>query len=412
MNDLPSSIRLQQSSARPRTGEELETFGKEAATKFVRGEYSTLTEAVVETVKSAGLAPEQVRRVVEFTNIDAFNQEFRKEAAGHRVVEFKGGPASFSDVLKDLNDGSVGELDKHAFDYSLPPPSVGTLYSLNEDRLGLDNVKLAEAFGVEEVPLPYADPTREAEDLRTKLAGAEEELSAELSFLEGQYLDTVEGLYGAVKQAALEGTHLGQIVSAWGSVLKRPEFVKAAFQQLTPRLIEGGVFRTREEISDSLVKTASRGLVNAEHPIMVHFCDFCETLTKLAETRAAHQEIAEGLDKISTFLKAAGLVDGGIHAAKQLWGASTTAARAAAPQVGSAIRGAAPGIGGAVSKATQVAGDVAEKALPYAPHAALGFAGATAYRKTKESPTVQRVLSYVPGTQQNAVRKYYAQGGQ
>lgn len=396
MNDLPSSIRLQQNSARPRTGEELETFGKEAATKYVRGEHETLTEAVVETVKSAGLSPEQVRRVVEFTNIDAFNQEFRKEAAGHRVVEFKGGPASFSDVLKDLNDGDSVELNKHAFDYSSPPPDVFGMSSRNEDRLGLENTKLAEAFGVEEVPLPYADPTRDAEDLKCKLAGVEQELSAELSHLEGQYFDLVDGLYESIKQASLEGTHLGQIVSAWGTVVSKPEFVKVAFEHLTPKLLAGGVFHTKAQIGDSLMKTASSGLVNAEHPVMVYFCDFCETLTKLAETRVAHEEVCAGLDVLSTFLKAASVSD----VVRQGWKASTTAAREAAPAVGKAVRSFG-----------QTAGNVAEAVTPYAPHAVVGLAGLKAYEGAKQSPTVQRALSYVPGTQQNAVRQYYAQQG-
>lgn len=386
MNDLPSSIMLQQSSAKPKTGEELETLGKEAASKYVRGSVSSLTEAVVETVKSAGLSPEQVRRVVEFTNIDAFNQEFRKEGSGHKVVEFKGGPADFSEVLKDLNDGGGGTvLDKHASDYSVPPPNVAGLRSQNEDRLGLENTKLAEAFGVEETPLPYADPLREALDMRDKLAGVEEELSAELSHLEGQYFDTVNGLYGVVKQAALEGAQLGQIVAAWGTVTIRPEFVKAAFAQLTPRLLSEGVFSSKEEIGNSLMKTASAGLVNSSHPIVVHFCDLCETLTKLAETRAAHSDVAAGLDTLSTFLKGAASLADVPGAVAKGWGMATGAAR-----------GAAPIIGGAV-----------EKAVPYAPHAALGYG---AVRALASSP-VQKGLSYVPGTQQNEARKYYAQQG-
>lgn len=396
MDDLPSSIRLQQGSTRPRTGEELETFGKEAATKYVRGQHGTLTDSVVETIKSAGLSPEQVRRVVEFANIDAFNQEFRKEAAGHRVVEFQGGPANFSDVLKDLNDGSSVEIDKHAFDYSVPPPDVFGLNSKNEDRLGLENTKLAEAFGVEESLLPYADPFREAEDLKIKLAGAEEEFAAELSHLEQQYLETVNGLYGAVKQATMDGAHLGQIVSAWSTVVSKPEFVKAAFEQLTPRLLQDGVFLFKEQIGDSLLKTASSGVVNREHPIMVHFCDFCETLTKLAETREARKEVQAGLDTISTFLKSAAVGD----LVRQGWQASTSAARSAAPSVGKAVRNFG-----------QTAGDVAEAVTPYAPHAAVGLAGLKAYGMAKNSPTVQKALSYVPGTQQNAVRQYYAQQG-
>jgi hypothetical protein len=385
MDDLPSSIRLQQSSAKARTGEELETMGKEAASKYVRGTFGTLTESVVETVKSAGLSPEQVRRVVEFANIDAFNKEFQKEAGGHRVVEFKGGPASFPEVLRDLNDGGTTEIDKHAFDYSLPPPDVTRLSSKNEDRLGLENAKLASAFAVEEVPLPYAEPLREALDAKSKLAGAEAELASTLSELESQYYGVVEGLFHSVKQAALEGTSLGQIVAAWGSVVGRPEFVKSAFINLSPRLVENGVFSSLAAIGDSLMKTASIGVVNSEHPIMVNFCDFCEVLTKLAETRLAHAEVSAGLDTLSTFLKTAAGLGSIPGAIEKGWGAATAAAQRAAP----------------------VAAGAVEKAVPYLPHAALGYG---ALRAVASSP-VQRGLAYVPGTPQSAARQYYSQQG-
>lgn len=382
MNDLPSGILLQQSNAKPKTGEELEVFGKEAASKYTRGQVDTLTEAVIETIKSAGLSPEQVKRVVEFANIDAFNQEFRKEGSGSKVVEFKGGPADFSEVLKDLNDGSVSVLDKHAFDYSTPPINVAEVASQNENRLGLDNEKLAQAFGVEEVPLPYADPLREALDLKDKLAGIEENLASELSQLEGQYYQVLDGLFGAVKQASLEGAELGQVVSAWREVTSKPEFVKAAFSHITPRLIENGVFPSKDSLGNSLMKTASSGVVNHNHPLVVHFCDFCETLTKLAETRVAHSDVASALDTISTFLKSAGA--GNI--ARKGWEAATSAASGAAPYVGKAV----------------------EKAVPYVPHAAAGYG---ALQVLGSSP-VQKGLAYVPGTQQHATRQYYQQGGQ
>ena len=70
MHDLPSVMLLQQSHAPVKTGEELETMGKVASRKFLTGEAGSLNEAVVETVKHAGLGPEQVRRVIEFANTD------------------------------------------------------------------------------------------------------------------------------------------------------------------------------------------------------------------------------------------------------------------------------------------------------------------------------------------------------
>lgn len=121
MHDLPSMLLLQQSHAVSKTGADLEVLGKHASHKFLSGECRTLNEAVVSTVKRAGLSPEQVRRVIEFANNDAFLSEHRKEGAS-KYVEFYGGPASPGEVLRDLNDGGGGTVfDKGTLDYSLPP---------------------------------------------------------------------------------------------------------------------------------------------------------------------------------------------------------------------------------------------------------------------------------------------------
>ena len=397
MSDLPSSIARQMDNAQPKSGEELEVLGKEAAAVYARGSVDDLTTAVVETVKSAGLSPEQVRRVVEFTNIEAFKHDFNKEGSGHHVVEFKGGPADFPTILRDLNDGSGGTVfDKHAFDYSLPPPDTGSLASLNEDRLGLDNEKLAAAFGVVEEPLPFVDPLKPALDMLDKLAHMESELTTELTHLEGQYLEIVDSLTFEVKQAALEGTNLGQIVGAWRTVTDHPEYIKAAFAQLTPRLLVGGVFPSKGAIGESLMKTASAGMVNPEHPLVVRFKDFCETLTKMAETRAAHTEVDKSQAEMAAFLKSAATAAKGMDIAKKVWGASTRGAREAAPVVGEALR-----------TTGQAAGGLAEAAIPYAPHAAVAAGGLKAYEEARYNPTIQRTLSRIPGTSQYKARRYY-----
>jgi hypothetical protein len=306
MNDLPSTILLQQLIARPKGGEDLEVFGKEASSRYLSGRSPTLTEAVVDTVKSAGLSPEQVKRVVEFANTDAFLQEFKKEGRVHKVVEFDGGPANYSDVLKDLNDGGGGSaLDSGSGDYDTPPPNVAKTASANADRLGLEHVKLAQAFAVEEQSIPYENPMQDSIEMREKLAAAYDGVSSSLSSLEVHYTDVLDHLAHEVKQAALGGTSLGEIVTAWSVVSDEPTFMKAAFEQLTPRLLDGGVFPSRGAIGESLTKTASfiSGMVNTEHPLIRHYGEFCETLTKLARTRAVQQEIYEGLNNITTFIQ-------------------------------------------------------------------------------------------------------------
>lgn len=128
MSDLPTHTLQQQEDARPMSGEQLETLGKKAAALY-HCAGTGLNDAVVEVVKEARLSPEQVKRVVEFTNSHAYLDEFRKEGGEHKVVEFDGGPASSSEVLKDLNDGGGGSIYDTGSDYTKPPESVVKLSS-------------------------------------------------------------------------------------------------------------------------------------------------------------------------------------------------------------------------------------------------------------------------------------------
>jgi hypothetical protein len=388
-NDLPSATLLQQAHARPKSGEELELLGKQAASKYGGGG-GTLSESVVEVVKHAGLSPEQVKRVIEFTNTDAFLQEFRKEGAEHKVVEFDGGPANISDVLKDLNDGGGGTVFDDGHDYSMPPPDTVKTATLNRERLGLEETKLAEAFDVAESAYPFANPLRESLDMKDKLAAAFDELGQEINHLELEYMQATDDLYFQVKQAAMGGTELGQILTAWQGVTEDPEFVKAAFSQISRRLLGEGVFTSKDAIGESLIKTASVGVANPEHPLVQGFSYYCETLSKLASNRSAQTEVGESLDQITTFLH---------EVTKE--SSAGKALRDVAVGIHHAAGRAAPGVGKAV-------GGAAEQATKWAPVAAATYVGAKTYKGVSEHPTTQKALSFVPGTQQSEHRKYRA----
>ena len=184
--DLPAQTFLQQSSARAVSGEELETFGKHAADLYGAGTSPTLNEAVVETIKSAGLAPEQVRRVVEFANTHAFITEFKKEGTANKYVVFDGGPAEVNSVLQDLNDGGGGTVfDRGTLDYSHTPKvktaSVGGMNKTASAQNEADDI-LAQAFAVDRQasPLPFANPLGDVQDMRYKLAGVRDSLTSEI----------------------------------------------------------------------------------------------------------------------------------------------------------------------------------------------------------------------------------------
>lgn len=308
--DLPAQTLLQQSSARPISGEELEVYGKHAAILYTQGASSTLDEAIVETVKSAGLAPEQVRRVCEFANTHAFVTEHSKEGAASKYVHFEGGPASFSRVLQDLNDGGGGTVfDRGTLDYSHTPSGKTASFggfSKTASAATESDCILEEAFGinaeVKAPPLPYANPLYEVHVLRDKLAGHRDQHTASISDHEHDLLAVIEELYRHVKQAAVEGVPLGHIVQAWYQVLQpAPEFVKAAFAVLSPRLQEE-VFHSWDLLGASIEKTASCGLIaNADHPIVVAFDAYCDVATKLASLRSLQQEAQENVAKLEAF---------------------------------------------------------------------------------------------------------------
>lgn len=416
MEDLPTSLWMQQAQAKPRTGEELETFGKHASKLYLSGQCKTLSEAVVTSVKTASLSPEQVKRVVEFTNTSAFLEKFASEGPTHKVVTFEGGPASFPDVIRDLNDGGdPAVFDKAASlaDYSEPPPDVETLASRNFHRLtGSLDTKLAEAFAVQEIPIPYAEPLRDAADMKDKVAGLYAEAQHEIDQLETRYLDLCDLLYGQVKQAALEGIPLGHILHIWQTVSTEPEFFKVAFEGLSPRLVENQVFNGMDAIAESLQKTAGVGQVNPAHPMVGIFTDFCDTLSKLAATRAVQNEIAAELDVLSTFLKKASAAEAGratkgvLEYVPKAWGVARNLATQASKPVGEFMTEA---VG-------PNAGTAAEWAVQHIPHAAVGLVGEEVYQRAKNQPAIQAVknftLSRVPYTHQNLVRQYNMQMGQ
>ena len=396
MSDLPQQGPLQQRNAHPHSGEFLEVLGKKAAAEYTRGAVTTLTEAVTGVVKQAQLSPEQVRRVVEFANSAAYLTEFKQASAPHHVIDFQGGPADVSEILKDLNDGGGGTVfDRGTSDYHSPPSSAKTASAAHEDAL-------QQLFGAQSAPveLPYTNPYEEVIDLKDKLAGARDHLQTQLSSLEVMYAEVGDRVYHQVKQAALSDVSLGQLLAAWETVAPADEYIKVAFALLTPRLLRDGVFYSAEAMNASVDKTASVGIVNQGHPVMVEFTDFCTVLQKLAETRVARDEVAEHADTLTEYLKQASIVGGVLRGAER-------AGAAAHPLLD---RLAGP-----------TAADLGSAAIKYSPYAAGALAASEANTHIENSPSLparaargvtHKVLQAIPGTQQHLMHKYEVQNGQ
>jgi len=379
MSDLPSHGLFQQSHARPKTGEELEVLGKMASSKWLGGRAKTLNDAVVETVKHAGLAPEHVKRVCEFANTDAFLKEFKKESGvGHHVVDFQGGPADPSEVLKDLNDGGGGSVyDPGTSDYHMPPSEKRASASLREEAV------LAQTFGFD-YGIPLEDPLSDVTDLRDKLAGAYEHLSSQLSGLEIMYEDTAEILYQTVKQAALHGSSLGDIAQVLEVGAPDAKFLKIAFEQMTPRLLKEGVYRDIQEALVSMDKTASRVVVNRQHPLVTAISEFAQCLDKLAHTRMAAQEVNVAQAQATAFLKSADSKGVLVHAGKHVMDAAEHAAPHIGKHVGRAMEFTlGSGVGEAARKGV-------ETGVKYLPHALAAGAAVELARRAMNDPVASQ----------------------
>jgi hypothetical protein len=380
------------------TGEHLEVLGKQAAARWQAGEFPSLTEAVTDMVKSAHLSPEQVKRVIEFCNTAAYLNDFKKEGAPHRVIEFSGGPADASEILKDLNDGGGGTVFDTGSDYDLPPAKE----AMEKAASAHDDGALAALFGSEpEENLPYANPHAEVIELKDKLASAADHLQSEISGLEIVFAELGNRVYHQVKQASLEGYSLGNVLQAWAEVAPSEEYIKVAFELMTPRLLREEVFRSLSQMNASVDKIAS-AVVNTEHPLVTEFTEFCEALSTLAEKRAAREETLYHHGNLENYLKTASTAGDIYRGAK---GVTRRAAQGAAPFVSKHLG--------------ETAGGIADKAIRYSPELAAAAALSEAHTHLKNDPMLQPVRSaydfgmqQIPGTQQNLLHKYQLQTGQ
>ncbi len=435
MSDAPIQTILQQRDARPVSGEHLEVLGKKAASDFCEGKVASLHEAIIDTVRGERLSPEQVKRVVEFTNQDAYLQEFRKLAA-HRVVHFDGGPADPAQVLQDLNDGGGGSVyDRGTLDYARSPRDVHKEASAYSSELEQEKTAAAQddtaVPGLPKLPklpglpkqaspyedelwslfgqtshIPFAEPLQPLVDARSKLASGRDQVASEINALEIDFREACDQLYGHVKQASLAGTHLGDVVAAWSSVSQEPAFMKSAFSMMTPRLRRDGLFAGYDAVGESLTKKASAGDVNTEHPLVTSYVEFVDVLSKLAQLRSLHKELAEGAEQSELLLK---------QAAGGVLGAAKRGVQAASAGIDQASPAIARFLVGHGDEAAELAPTLS-KGLKATGAVGGALAANAAVQSVTDRPLVRSGLntaqSLVPGTAAYNERRYRTMTGQ
>jgi hypothetical protein len=306
MSDIAGAVPLaftQQKAARSIDPEELEMMGKRAAVRH-RDEGMGLTDAVIETVKEARLAPEQVKRVCEFANTTAYLHAFEK-GGEVRNVTFEGGPADPGRALRDLNDGSnpaVHQVESN--DYGTPSGSYKTA--------GVSMDKLAEAFGVQPGMEKsaeartnhslHANPRDDVYELKVVLEGVRQDLLSKLGSSGVIYDDVRTDLCHAVTQEFLQGVPLGDIARAFSGFTDNVLLHKQAMLEIGKHLTDRGV--KQDALGSSLKKTASAGVVvNPQHPLLEKFNAFIKVAGGHRQLETAIKVVDEQLAGVRTKLR-------------------------------------------------------------------------------------------------------------
>ncbi len=229
-------------------------------------------------------------------------------------------------------------------------------------------------------------------DLRAKLASRKEQLEDMYRGLSGMYSDLSSDFVHQVKQAALNGHPLSELVDILENFTEEPEHIKAAFAVCMDPLLETRVFYSAEEMAASFEKEASAAgtIPNPNHPLVTSFRDFTEVLDKLAEIHQEHAEVSAGVEQLQAFL--AKEAQGILPKAMGLLHRAADAAEVGGQWAGRKLLG---------EQHAGTAGTIA-KALTYAAPAVGGY---EAYRRNlKYNPGFQSAkrtaFSVVPGTQE------------
>jgi hypothetical protein len=251
----------------------LEYLGKQAAALAETGSLS-LSDAVVRMVGEEKLGSEQVRRVVEFANTEAFNRKFGALDPSNRVVDIEGGPADPQQVIQVLNNQArPNTVDLASMDYAMPPSAKVA----NDVDLGFGSASSERTRG---------GVMQDVVDLKWKLSTAHEETVQMAESSQLQMTESLQALQKTVKSAALDGLCREDLVSAWTEV-------------------DSGLLPTAMKY---MPKLASRGRtkvghrVNSAHPVVGGYREFVKHAARYATCTAARQNLERRLIEVDTFL--------------------------------------------------------------------------------------------------------------
>jgi len=283
---VPQGI-IEQARARPVDPGRLQMLGKQAAAMY-SNQSTPLSEAVLEVIRDQDLGPEHARRVCEFANQAAFQNEWEK-GGSVRNVEFDGGPADPSVVLKGMNDGSQSDT-RYVDDYSAPPSSPRARNV--EDEIFGKHASVMTPPGLSDLHA-----------LRTTATGAQEHLMSKISCATTHMEMLKEDLAQEVKKMVLVGEPLSKIAAAWSYFGSKQDLL-AGMETVRNQLVNHGVM-TKHAFIQSLGQPTEAGhKPNPEHGVVATFVEFTKTASDLRVMKQAMAVLEDQRKEIEVSLKA------------------------------------------------------------------------------------------------------------
>ena len=262
-------MNLNQNNWKPLAPEHLVQLGKTAAHTAEQSGIS-LTDAVVRAIGMTKLNTEQVRRVVEAANHEAFNRKYAAMDPTMRVVDIENGPADFNAVTERLALlAAPQKVASYRNDYALGPQ-----YPVRSSAYVEPMSKSAALEGVAE--------------LEERLRATHEELVGRMHAKQASVETSIHTVTHHVRQALADGAYAEDIEKAWGHYSPKHATELASSFSL-PKAPAG-------------VKTASREIPR-EHPLVLSFANFMKTANEYEEICEAVRGVEKELVRLSDFLR-------------------------------------------------------------------------------------------------------------
>lgn len=262
-------MNLNQNNWQPLAAEHLVQLGKNAAQTAETSGIS-LTDAVVRSIGMTKLNEQQVRRVVEAANHEAFHQKYAAMDSRMRVVDLEGGPADLAAVTERLALlAAPHKVAQYRNDYSLGPQ-----YPVSSTPYVASTTKTAALEG--------------AVELQERLNALHEELIGQMHAKQAGVESTLNRVTHHVRQALADGAYYEDIARAWGHY--NPKYATELASSFSLPKAPAGV------------KTASREIPK-EHPLVTTFVDFMKVAKEYETICDSIREVEKQLVRVDDHLR-------------------------------------------------------------------------------------------------------------